>query len=299
MSWQAASLVVLALALIAGFGWYERDRPPARILALVATMAALAVVGRARLCRDPERQADNRHRAVRRLRARRGAGLCRGGGDCGRVERLPLSGSLDPVADGRLGGRRGGRRRACARHARPRAQSACARRRLRARRPRLRRLDGPLPAHPRGPPGPRHLPGAVRELAPVQPRPCDRKRRVLPLDWSRIHPRASPLPPQARSALARARGRGRSDAAAGPRPGSAGRRGRRVAGGAAPNAGLREPRTRTAASARSRASPPARCSAAGPGSGWPRRATTRATCAARAGDRWRPTSHAAGPRSRT
>ena len=46
MSWQAASLVVLALALIAGFGWYERDRPPARILALVATMAALAVVGR-------------------------------------------------------------------------------------------------------------------------------------------------------------------------------------------------------------------------------------------------------------
>ncbi|MET0974011.1 MAG: ECF transporter S component, partial [Thermoleophilaceae bacterium] len=46
MSWQAASLVVLALALIAAFGWYERDRPPARILALVATMAALAVVGR-------------------------------------------------------------------------------------------------------------------------------------------------------------------------------------------------------------------------------------------------------------
>jgi prenyltransferase beta subunit len=46
MSWQAASLIVLSLALIAGFAWYERDRPPARVLALVATLAALAVVGR-------------------------------------------------------------------------------------------------------------------------------------------------------------------------------------------------------------------------------------------------------------
>ena len=46
MSWQAASLFVLSLALIAGFAWYERDKPPARVLALVATLAALAVVGR-------------------------------------------------------------------------------------------------------------------------------------------------------------------------------------------------------------------------------------------------------------
>jgi energy-coupling factor transport system substrate-specific component len=46
MSWQAASLIVLSLALVAGFGWYERDKPPARVLALVATLAALAVVGR-------------------------------------------------------------------------------------------------------------------------------------------------------------------------------------------------------------------------------------------------------------
>ena len=46
MSWQLSSLLVLALALIAGFAWYERDRPPARVLALVAAMAALAVVGR-------------------------------------------------------------------------------------------------------------------------------------------------------------------------------------------------------------------------------------------------------------
>ena len=46
MSWQASSFVLLALALAAGFAWYERDKPPARVLALVAALAALAVVGR-------------------------------------------------------------------------------------------------------------------------------------------------------------------------------------------------------------------------------------------------------------
>ena len=46
MSWQASSLLLLALALAAGFGWYEREKPPARVLALVAALAALAVVGR-------------------------------------------------------------------------------------------------------------------------------------------------------------------------------------------------------------------------------------------------------------
>jgi prenyltransferase beta subunit len=46
MSWQATSFVLLGLVLAAGFGWYERDRPPARVVALVATLAALAVVGR-------------------------------------------------------------------------------------------------------------------------------------------------------------------------------------------------------------------------------------------------------------
>jgi hypothetical protein len=46
MSWQATSLVLLAVALVGGFAWYDRERPPARMLALVAAMAALAVVGR-------------------------------------------------------------------------------------------------------------------------------------------------------------------------------------------------------------------------------------------------------------
>jgi hypothetical protein len=46
VTWEAASFVVLGLLLVAGFAWYERDKPPARVLALVATLAALAVVGR-------------------------------------------------------------------------------------------------------------------------------------------------------------------------------------------------------------------------------------------------------------
>ena len=46
MSWLAASLLVLGLALVAGFAWYERSHPTARVLALVATLAALAALGR-------------------------------------------------------------------------------------------------------------------------------------------------------------------------------------------------------------------------------------------------------------
>ena len=46
MSWQLSSLALLALALAAGFAWYEREQPPARVLAIVASLAALAVVGR-------------------------------------------------------------------------------------------------------------------------------------------------------------------------------------------------------------------------------------------------------------
>jgi energy-coupling factor transport system substrate-specific component len=46
MSWQLTSLALLGLALAAGFAWYEREKPPARVLAVVASLAALAVVGR-------------------------------------------------------------------------------------------------------------------------------------------------------------------------------------------------------------------------------------------------------------
>jgi len=41
-----ASFAVVALAIAAGFRWYERARPSAKLLALVATLTALAALGR-------------------------------------------------------------------------------------------------------------------------------------------------------------------------------------------------------------------------------------------------------------
>jgi energy-coupling factor transport system substrate-specific component len=46
MSWQLASFVVLLAVLLGGFAWYERSRPPAQVVALVAALAALAIAGR-------------------------------------------------------------------------------------------------------------------------------------------------------------------------------------------------------------------------------------------------------------
>jgi len=46
MTWTLAAFTILFLALAAGFAWYERAHPSSRILALVATLAALAALGR-------------------------------------------------------------------------------------------------------------------------------------------------------------------------------------------------------------------------------------------------------------
>jgi energy-coupling factor transport system substrate-specific component len=46
VTWQLASYGLLAVVLVGGFAWYERSRPPARMVALVAALAALAVAGR-------------------------------------------------------------------------------------------------------------------------------------------------------------------------------------------------------------------------------------------------------------
>jgi energy-coupling factor transport system substrate-specific component len=46
VSWQLGSFTLLALALAGGFAWYERQRPDARIVALVGTLAAFAALGR-------------------------------------------------------------------------------------------------------------------------------------------------------------------------------------------------------------------------------------------------------------
>jgi energy-coupling factor transport system substrate-specific component len=46
MSWPLASFAILALALAGGFAWYERSRPSSRTVAVVASLAALATLGR-------------------------------------------------------------------------------------------------------------------------------------------------------------------------------------------------------------------------------------------------------------
>jgi energy-coupling factor transport system substrate-specific component len=46
VSWQLATFAILGIALVGGFVWYERSRPPARLLGLVAALAALAAAGR-------------------------------------------------------------------------------------------------------------------------------------------------------------------------------------------------------------------------------------------------------------
>jgi energy-coupling factor transport system substrate-specific component len=46
MTWQLGSFAVLGLVLVAGFTWYERSHPTSEVLALVATLAALAALGR-------------------------------------------------------------------------------------------------------------------------------------------------------------------------------------------------------------------------------------------------------------
>jgi len=46
LSWQLAAFAILFAGLAGGFAWYERTRPDARIVALVATLAAFAALGR-------------------------------------------------------------------------------------------------------------------------------------------------------------------------------------------------------------------------------------------------------------
>jgi energy-coupling factor transport system substrate-specific component len=45
-TWQIASAVLLLLAISAGFAWFERSRPPARIVSTIAVLTAFAVIGR-------------------------------------------------------------------------------------------------------------------------------------------------------------------------------------------------------------------------------------------------------------
>ena len=46
MTWAGAAFSILLIALAAGYAWYERAKPTARMVAMVATLAGLAAVGR-------------------------------------------------------------------------------------------------------------------------------------------------------------------------------------------------------------------------------------------------------------
>ena len=135
---------------------------------------------------------------------------------------------MDRLADGGLGGGGGRRRAARPAAARPRAQPFRAGRRVRPGRSRLRSLDGRLPVDAHRAPGPRQLPCRLCQLAPLQPRPRDRQRGLLPVDRPGVHPFAAALPAAPRGELAAVAGHDRGRA--GPRrahPRRARRRGRR------------------------------------------------------------------------
>jgi energy-coupling factor transport system substrate-specific component len=46
VTWEVASFLIVGAVILAGFAWYERSRPPAQVVALVAALAALAIAGR-------------------------------------------------------------------------------------------------------------------------------------------------------------------------------------------------------------------------------------------------------------
>ena len=203
MSWQRVRLALLALALAPGFAWYERGRPPARVVALVAALAALAVVGRLAFAAIPNVKPTTDIVLFAGYALGAVPGL-RGGRDHrAGVERLPRPGPVDRLADGRLGRRGRGRGAgwpACAAGA---SSARCA-------------LAAPAALAGlafgafmdvyqwtlRRPAGPGHLPGACR---------APRCRTTLAhaignvafclLIGPAVHPRAAPLPPAVRGPL--------------------------------------------------------------------------------------------------
>ena len=102
-AWQVAIFAGLALIVVGGFAWYERSRPPAQIVALVAALAALAVAGRLVLAPIPNVVATTDIVADRRLRARGRAGLRGRRALRPGLELLARPGAVDALADGGLG----------------------------------------------------------------------------------------------------------------------------------------------------------------------------------------------------
>ena len=157
-----------------GLAWYERERPSSRVLALVAALAALAVVGRLAFAAIPNVKptTDIVLFAGYALGAAPGFAV---GAITALVSNVFLSQGPWTVWQMAGWGAVGvGGRAARAGHARARAEPArgsplvCG-----ARRARLRRLDGPLPVDARRPAGPRLVP---RDRRPARCRTTSRTR---------------------------------------------------------------------------------------------------------------------------
>ena len=118
MSWELASFLILGAVLLAGFAWYERSRPPAQVVALVAALAALAIAGRIAFAAFPNVKPTTDIVIFAGYALGRRAGLRGRRPDGAGLELLVRPGPVDAVADGRLGAvraaGRGARRSAAA-----------------------------------------------------------------------------------------------------------------------------------------------------------------------------------------
>ncbi len=110
MSWELASFLILGAVLLAGFAWYERSRPPSQVVALVAALAALAIAGRIAFAAFPNVKPTTDIVDLRRLRARRRAGIRGRRPHRARLQLLVRAGPVDALADGGLGALRHARR---------------------------------------------------------------------------------------------------------------------------------------------------------------------------------------------
>ena len=138
MSWQLASFAIVGARARRSAGWwYERSRPPAKLVALVATLAALAALGRDAFAALPDVKPITAIVLVGGYALRRRSRLRRRRDRRARLEHPARPGPLDALADARLGARRAARRRRLGRAQPAAPRRVRARARLRARRARL------------------------------------------------------------------------------------------------------------------------------------------------------------------
>ena len=147
VSWQPATLALLVFVLGGGLAWYELSRPPARVVSLVATLSALAAVGRLAFAAIPNVKPTTDIVAVRRLGAGRRARLRGRRAGRARVELLLRAGPVDPVADDRRGARWACSAALLGAPPARREPGRLTLARLRGGRVRLRRAARPLPGH--------------------------------------------------------------------------------------------------------------------------------------------------------